>query len=240
MPVEALPDLSVVIPVYNEAHCIAESIRRVAVFLSLKGKPWELVIVSDGSTDKTDEIVAAIAAQNPSVRFLISPKNMGKGATVRRGVLAARGQKILVSDADLASPIKEVEKLSAALDEGFDAAIGSRALKAPGRDVQQSPLRAISGRIFNFFVQLLFLKGFLDTQCGFKLFRREAAQAVFSAQKLDGFCFDVEALYLALQKGFKVKEVPVMWRPGEKSQVRLLRDSARMIRELFILRKLYR
>lgn len=240
MPSETAPQLSVVIPVYNEEHCIAESIRRVTAFLTLKGDPWELVVVSDGSKDDTNAIVSAAAARDPHVRFLAFETNLGKGATVRRGVLASHGKNILVTDADLAAPIKEVEKLLSALGEGFDAAIGSRGIRKKGRDVQQTPHRALSGRVFNWIVRLFFLKGFKDTQCGFKCFKREAALPVFEAQRLNGFSFDVEILYLALKRGFKIKEVPVMWRAGAKSKVRVLRDSVRMIRELFLLRKFYR
>ncbi len=237
---ENLIFLSVVMPVYNEEHCILESIRRIQAFMALKGRPWELVIVSDGSKDETDRLVAAAAASDPHVKLLVSEKNRGKGATVRRGVLATSGRTILVTDADLASPIKESDKLIAALEEGFDVAIGSRAIRKEGCDVQQSFKRVLSGRLFNFLVQSLVLKGFKDTQCGFKCFKREAALPLFEAQRLDGFSFDVEILYLAVRQGFKVKEVPVMWRAGEKSKVRIFRDAVRMVKELFFLRKIYK
>ncbi len=231
--------ISIVMPVYNEEHCIAESIRRVTAFMTLKNWTWELLIVSDGSKDGTDAIARKAASQDRHVRVLVSEKNLGKGATVRRGVLAAHGKTILVTDADLAAPIKEADKLLAAIDDGADVAIGSRAVRKEGCDVQQSWRRAFSGRIFNRIVGMLFLKGFKDTQCGFKAFKREAADAVFRAQKLDGFSFDVEILYLALKLGFKVKEVPVMWRAGAQSKVRVLRDSVRMVKDLFLLRKIY-
>lgn len=231
--------LSIVMPVYNEEHCLAESIRRITTFMTLKDWTWELLIVGDGSKDRTDAIAQEAAARDRRVRVLVSEKNLGKGATVRRGALAARGERLLVTDADLAAPIKEVDKLLAAIDEGADMAIGSRALRKDGCDVQQSWRRALSGRLFNRIVRMLFLKGFKDTQCGFKGFKRQAAHAVFEAQKLDGFSFDVEILYLALKLGYNVKEVPVMWRAGEKSKVRVLRDSVRMVKELFLLRKLY-
>ena len=260
MPSEAPKiHLSVVMPVYNEEHCLTESIRRITVFMALKNWAWELLIVSDGSKDRTDAIAQEAASHDRHVRVLVSKKNLGKGATVRRGVLAASGKTILVTDADLAAPIKEVDKLLAVIDAGADVAIGSRAIRkegreslfaarrsgpwsapsSPGCDVQQSWRRALSGRIFNRIVGMLFLKGFKDTQCGFKAFKREAADAVFKAQKLDGFSFDVEILYLALKFGFKVKEVPVMWRAGAQSKVRVLRDSVRMVKDLFLLRKIY-
>lgn len=231
--------LSVIMPVYNEEHCLAESIRRVTVFMTLKNWDWELLIVSDGSRDRTDAIAREASARDGHVRLLVSEKNSGKGAAVRRGVLAAEGKNILVTDADLAAPIKEVDKLLAAMDHGADIAVGSRAIRKEGCDVQQDWRRVLSSRIFNAIVHLLVLKGFHDTQCGFKCFRREAAKPLFEAQKLDGFSFDVEILYLAVRRGLTVKEVPVMWRAGEKSKVRVLRDSFRMIRELFLLRKFY-
>ncbi len=272
--------LSVVMPVYNEEHCVRESIRRIRAFMDLKNWAWELLIVSDGSKDDTDRLVMEAAASDSHIKLLRSEQNRGKGATVRRGVLNSSGRTILVTDADLAAPIKEVDKLLKTLDEGFDIAIGSRAIRkagrksllaarrsgpwsapsspgrnfsiaarrsgpwsapsSPGCDVQQSWQRALSSRVFNGFVQALILQGFKDTQCGFKCFKREAALPVFEAQKLDGFCFDVEILYLAVQRGFKIKEVPVMWKAGEKSKVRLLKDSIRMVGELFTLRKLYK
>ena len=231
--------ISIVMPVYNEERCLAESIRRVTAFMTLKNWTWELLIVSDGSKDRTDLIAQESALRDAHVRVLIQEKNLGKGATVRRGVLAARGERLLFTDVDLAAPIKEVDKLLAAVDEGADVAIGSRAIRKEGCDVQQSWRRALSGRIFNRIVSALFLKGFKDTQCGLKVFKREAADAVFKVQKLDGFSFDVEILYLALKLGFKVKEVPVLWRAGEQSKVRVLRDSVRMVKDLFLLRKIY-
>lgn len=232
--------LSVVMPVYNEEHCLTESIRRITVFMTLKNWAWELLIVSDGSTDRTDAIAREAASRDTHVRLLVSEKNSGKGATVRRGVLEASGRYILVTDADLASPIKESDKLIATLEEGFDIAIGSRVIRKTGCDVQQSWQRALGGRVFNFLVQSLVIKGFRDTQCGFKCFKREAARPLFRAQRLDGFSFDVEILCLAVGQGLKVKEVPVMWRAGEKSKVRLFKDSFRMVGELFFLRKIYR
>ena len=232
--------LSIVMPVYNEEHCLAESVRRITAFLTLKDWTWELLIVSDGSKDRTDAIARELAARDARVKLLISKKNLGKGATVRRGALEARGKRLLITDADLAAPIKEVDKLLAAMDAGADVAIGSRAIRKEGCDVQQEWRRALSGRIFNWLVRLLVLKGFWDTQCGFKCFKTESAKPLFEAQKLRGFSFDVEILYLAVRGGLNVREVPVMWRAGEKSQVRMFRDSLRMFNELLTLKKIYK
>lgn len=241
---EASLYLSVVIPVFNEEKSIAETLRRVRAFFSLKNYSWECLVVSDGSTDRTCERASeAIAALSPEAssnfRILSNPRNRGKGAAVRQGMLAASGRIILLTDVDLSSPIKEVEKLVLALEEGSDVAIGSRALRAPRADVQQNLRRRISGRLFNFFVRALLLKGFYDTQCGFKCFRKEAAHRLFTQQTLDGFSFDVEILYLAVKNGMRVKEIPVMWRQGQDTKVKFFRDSFRMVRDLFLLRRKY-
>ncbi len=239
MTAAAAPEISVVIPVYNEANTVQEAMRRVRAFFSLKNEPWECLVVNDGSTDATREKIRSACATDPSFRLIDFPKNRGKGAAVRAGVLAARGAHILVTDVDLSTPIKESDRLRAALNEGNDVVIGSRALKAAGCDVQQSSHRRLSGRIFNAIVKAMVLKDFLDTQCGFKCFRREAAQKLFSAQKLDGFSFDVEILWLARKAGMRVKEMPVMWRQGEDSKVRLFRDSFRMVKDLFRLKTIH-
>ncbi|HTL70263.1 MAG TPA: dolichyl-phosphate beta-glucosyltransferase [Candidatus Eisenbacteria bacterium] len=233
--------VSVVIPAYNEVSCIGESLRRVAAYLTLKGRPWEALVSTDGSTDGTDEAVRAFAARLPEgrVRLLASAANRGKGAAVRRAVLEARGRYVLVTDADLSAPIKESDKLIDALEEGFDVAIGSRGIRKPGCDVRQSLKRRVSGRVFNWFVRALLLPDFRDTQCGFKAFRLEAARALFEPIRLEGYGFDVEVLYLALRKGLRVKEVPVMWSQGRDTKVRLLKDSFSMVGQLFFLRRHY-
>ncbi|MBI4352506.1 MAG: glycosyltransferase family 2 protein [Candidatus Omnitrophica bacterium] len=231
--------LSIVIPAYNAERYLEETVRRLEAFMSLKQWNGELLVVSDGSTDKTDALAARLAGERPGgrLRFLASPVNRGKGCSVRKGVLEARGQIVLVTDVGLSAPIKEADKLIAALESGCDIAIGSLALRKEGCDVQQGWKRRLAGRVFNFLVRLFVLRDFRDTQCGFKCFKREAAQELFRLQKLDGFAFDVEVLYLAKKKGFKVKEVPVMWREARESRVKLLKDSLAMIRELFLIRR---
>lgn len=230
-------DFSIVMPVYNEEKGIAESVRRIRAFMSLKNKSWELLVVSDGSTDGTDGVVGSL--EDEHVKLIRSPQNKGKGAAVRRGVLASRGRLVLVTDADLSAPIKESEKLVAAIAEGCDVAIGSRAVKKSGCDVRQSWRRRVAGRVFNWLVRLIVLGGYGDTQCGFKCFTREAALKLFDRQRLDGFAFDVEILYLARAGGLRVKEVPVMWSQGSQSRIRFFRDSARMVRELFQIKRLH-
>jgi dolichyl-phosphate beta-glucosyltransferase len=232
-------DISIVIPVYNEEKLIAECIRRVEAFLSLKSWSWEIIVSSDGSSDQTDSVVAELAKQRPQgqLKLLTADKNTGKGMAVRRGMLEAQGKFVLMTDVDLSAPVKEMDKLLASFDQGYDIAIGSRAVRAPGCDVQQSFKRWLSGRIFNLFVQALVIGGFKDTQCGFKCFKQKAARDIFSSQKLNGFSFDVEVLLLAKKKGFKIKEVPVMWKEAKASKVKLVHDSARMLRELLWLRQ---
>lgn len=228
-------------PSYNEEANIIEAMRRVEAFMGLKNWKWELIISDDGSKDSTARLVQSVIESHPEkpFRLLACAQNLGKGAAVRSGVLAARGEVTLVTDVDLSAPIKEVDRLIKALDEGNDVVIGSRAIRSNGCDVQQSFKRWFSGRIFNQMVRLIFLKGFRDTQCGFKCFKRQAANQLFSQQKLNGFSFDVEILYLAKKGGFKIKELPVMWRQAPTSRVSLLKDSFGMIRELFALRRIY-
>ena len=233
------PFLSVVVPVYNEEKMVLETIRRVEAFMTLKQWAWELLIVNDGSTDNTAAVVENYLKSHAGtpVRFLSYGENKKKGFAARQGVLASKGEYVLLTDADLSAPIKEVERLMRALKEGNDVAVGSRAIHAEGCEVQQTLKRRIAGRVFNFFVQTLVVRGIRDTQCGFKCFKKEAAHLLFSKQKLDGFCFDVEVLYLAKKNGLKIKEVPVMWRQGANSKVRLFRDSILMLKDLFHIRQ---
>ncbi len=237
-----MPSISVVVPAYNEEKTIQESLRRLAAYAAAQTRTLEIIISNDGSTDKTKQLVEDFIKRRGDQLFkLVSgEKNQGKGAAVRRGIQESQGDYVLISDADLSTPIKEIDKLLHAIEEGADIAIGSRALREKGTDVQQSFKRWLSGRVFNLFVQAVLLRGYLDTQCGFKCFKAEIAKELFARQRLDGFNFDVEVLYLAHRRGYKIKEVPVMWMQGKYSRVNLLTDSVRMVRELFYLRKIHR
>jgi len=231
------PYLSIVVPAYNEETRLGASLKRMLAYFDAQGYPFEILVVDDGSTDGTARVVEQIAAHRPQVRLLSYAANRGKGYAVRYGMLRAQGTRILFSDADLATPIEEVEKLSARLDEGYDIAIGSR--DVPGSQLlkRQSILRETGGRLFNKMVQLLAVPGIHDTQCGFKLFTQTAARAVFSRCQVDHFAFDVEALYLAIRLcGYRVAEVPVRWAHQEGSKVRFLRDAWRMLKTLFKIR----
>jgi dolichyl-phosphate beta-glucosyltransferase len=212
------PLLSVVIPAYNEARRLPSTLTRVREHLGARGVEHEIVVVDDGSTDATAEV--ARAAGN-AVRVLRHQPNRGKGYAARRGMLAATGERRLMTDADLSTPIEELAKLEAELDRGFDVAIGSRAIAGARIEVRQPAYREAMGRLFNGLVQALLLPGLSDTQCGFKLFTAKAAEAAFAACRLDGFSFDVEALYAARQRGLRVAEVPVVWRNDAATRVSL-------------------
>lgn len=205
------PTLSLVVPAFNEEKRLPVSLARISEWLGSRTPPLsvEVLVVDDGSADRT----AAVAEKTASglglnVRVLRLPENRGKGAAVRAGVLAAEGEQVLVTDADLSTPIEEVEKLLAA---GTPVAIGSRAVDATLVKQRQSIFRVASGKAFNLAVRVLVVSGIRDTQCGFKLFRRDAAREVFSRASVDRFAFDVEALLLARRLGYPIAEVPVLW-----------------------------
>ncbi|NPV52962.1 MAG: glycosyltransferase [Firmicutes bacterium] len=250
--------LSIVIPAYNEETRIGETLDKIVDYFSssspdLNGASVpgrvepidrvEIIVVDDGSTDGTCGVVEARSRQSGEagvvIQLLRNGVNRGKGFSVKHGVLAARGDYILFSDADLSTPIAEVDKLVCWLSDGYDVAIGSRALAESRITIPQPLHRRIMGRVFNHLVQLVAIKGIQDTQCGFKAFTREAAQTLFTMQRVDGFAFDVEILYLARQLGFKIKEVPVEWHDSPGTRVRAGIDSARMFRDLLKIRRLH-
>jgi len=229
--------LSVVIPAFNEAGRIGRTLAAVRSYLVDLPFASEIIVVDDGSRDATAARAREALAGFAEARILVLPENRGKGAAVKAGVLEARGEMILFSDADLSTPIEELGKLLRPVREGADAAIGSRAL--PGADirVRQKGLREGMGKTFNRLVRLLVLRGIPDTQCGFKLFRREPALDVFGETSTCGFCFDVEVLALCAKRGYRVEQVPVVWADSPPSRVRLLRSSAEMIADLFRIRR---
>lgn len=224
--------LSVVIPAFNEEQRLPGTLATILPFLRSRGETFEVVVVDDGSRDRTAE-VAALAG--PEVRVLKNPGNRGKGYSVRNGMLNALGAWRLMSDADLSTPIEELERLKAALTDGAEIAIASRAVSGANLEKRQSIMRETSGRFFNLLVRTLHLPGIKDTQCGFKLFSAAAARAAFTEGTLDGFAFDVEALVLARRAGFKITEVPVTWRNDEQSRVSFVRGLAAFV-DLFRLR----
>jgi dolichyl-phosphate beta-glucosyltransferase len=227
------PYLSVVIPAYNEERRLPATCRGVGEYLEQAGYPYEVILVDDGSTDSTPVFIRAIAAEVPGFRGVFLPSNRGKGAAVRAGMATARGEHLLFSDSDLSTPIEEVRRLSAALEERqAGVAIASRRLAGAHLVVRQPLHRRVMGTGFSLLTRTVALPGLYDTQCGFKLFTRQAAQAIFPRLTIARFGFDVEALYLARRLGYRVVEVPVTWQDSRESKVNPLRDSARMFGDL--------
>lgn len=236
-----LESLSVVIPAYNEAERLPESLRAIRAWADVAGMPVEILVCDDGSTDETAELVRAAAREDERVRLVALGRNRGKGAAVRHGVLQARNAWVLISDADLSTPIEEAERLAAAVRaRGAAVAIGSRDVDDSDIEVHQPWYREAMGRTFNRIVQALAVPGVHDTQCGFKLLRRDVAQAAFGRATVDGFAFDVELLMLVRRAGHEIVEVGVRWRNDDRSTVDPLRDSARMFGDVVRLRLLHR
>lgn len=228
--------LSVVVPAYNEEDRIQRTLERLFEYYEAQDYDYDVVVVSDGSTDRTNSIVSSFAASHPKFSLLDSQPNHGKGFVVRTGMLQAAGDYVLFCDADLATPQEETEKLLPRCLAGCDVAIGSRPLRESNLEIRQPWYREMLGRTFNGVVQLLAIKGIADTQCGFKIFTQKAAKDVFSRCKLDGFGFDLEALMIAKDLGYKIEEIPIRWMHQEGSKVRVLRDGTRMVLDLIKLR----
>ena len=208
------PALSVVIPAFNEAARLPPTLERVRAYLAASGMTHEIVVVDDGSTDGTARVAEAQGAT-----VIRNEQNRGKGHATRRGMLAARGARRLMSDADLSTPIEELPRLMARLDEGYDVAIASRAVAGARIEVRQPAYREGMGRLFNLCVRTLAVPGIHDTQCGFKLFTAAAAEQSFGPARLDGFSFDVETLFVARKRGLRIAEVPVTWRNDAATRV---------------------
>ncbi|MEU3736840.1 dolichyl-phosphate beta-glucosyltransferase [Streptomyces sp. NPDC032198] len=234
-------DLSVVVPAYNEERRLAPTLAAIRAYLedgtdggpagSGDGTRWELIVVDDGSTDGTLDIAADAEAADPRVRLVHSPRNRGKGHALRLGVLASRGDRVLITDADLATPIEELECLDKALAEGHAAAIGSRARPGATIESHQHRLRELLGRTGNFLIRTVAVPGVRDTQCGFKLFDGDRAREAFAASRLRGWGIDVEILQYFRRSGWPVAEVPVRWAHQEGSKVRPV-DYAKVLAEL--------
>lgn len=233
------PALSIIIPAYNEASRLPHFLRRTVAVLNQRGLSYEIIVVDDGSSDRTAQAVEQLAQQHPQLRLIQLSNNRGKGAAVRRGMQAASGTVQLFADADGATPIEELTRLQSAVAAGSDLAIGSRALAArhPHFTVQARWHRSLLGAFFNAIVRRLGLRDIADTQCGFKLFRRSVAQDLFSVTCVDGYAFDLELLYIARRRGYRIAEVPINWTDQPGSKVRLWRDGFIMVRELLAIRK---
>jgi dolichyl-phosphate beta-glucosyltransferase len=218
------PELSVVVPAYGEGRRIGASVLALRAAL---GEATEIIVVDDGSPDRTGE-----AAKEAGAEVIRLPVNKGKGAAVRTGVLAARGALVVFTDADLSYAPSQIERVRAELERGAEVVVGSRRHVGTTTLVRAGPVREISGRVFNLFTRMVLPRGFGDTQCGLKGFRRDAARAIFQRATVDGFAFDVEVLLLATRLGYSIVEVPVELDNAVGSTVRLSRDVLRMLRDL--------
>jgi dolichyl-phosphate beta-glucosyltransferase len=237
-PAGQMPEffLSVIIPAYNEGERIGATLDKVREYLASKRFIAEVVVVDDGSTDNTAGLLRAVEARWPKFRILTNTVNRGKGFSVRRGVLEAKGSLILFTDADLSGPIEEADKLMAALESAqADAAVASRALNRSLVGVRQPWRREYAGRFYNVLVRLFTGLRIRDTQCGLKLFRRDSTRHAFESQQVTGFGFDPELLFLIERRGGRVVEVPVRWNDNPATKVHFLRDSARMFLDLVAL-----
>jgi glycosyltransferase involved in cell wall biosynthesis len=230
------PTYSIVLPAYNESERIAATLEKIFAHADQRGWQAEVLVVNDGSTDDTAQIVRRYAGNHPTLRLLENPGNRGKGYSVRSGMLHAQGDILLFSDADLSSPIAEADKLFAAIHQGADVAIGSRWVKAELQIKRQPLYRQLLGRIFNLALRLVLGLNFKDTQCGFKAFTRDAATKIFPLQRIERWGFDAELLYLARKFGLAVTEVPVAWSHREGTRINPVLDGIRMLGETLVIR----
>ena len=228
------PFLSIIIPAHNEERRLPGSLEKIAAFLEKQNYQAEVIVVDNGSSDNTSGVVEGFMARYPFIS-LIREERRGKGLAVKLGMLAARGEYLFLCDADLSMPIEEVAKFLPPQLEDYDVAIASREVEG-ARRYGEPPHRHLMGRVFNLIVRLLAVRGFQDTQCGFKCFRREVARDIFSRQTMEGWGFDVEVLFIAQKRGYRIVEVPINWYYMANSRVRPIRDSIRMFREVLQVR----
>jgi glycosyltransferase involved in cell wall biosynthesis len=225
------PFLSIIIPAHNEELRLPHTLGRIFAFLEKQAYTAEVIVVENGSSDRTLELARDFAGQYPNL-LVLHEDRAGKGNAVRRGILEARGEYRFICDADLSMPIEEVQKFLPPALSGFDVIIASR--EAPGAVRYNEPAyRHWGGRAINLVIRLLILPGLQDTQCGFKCFRAEAAQRLFSQQTLGGWSFDIEILYLARRNRMSIREIPIHWYFGEDSKVSAVRDALRMMGDIF-------
>jgi dolichyl-phosphate beta-glucosyltransferase len=228
--------LSVIIPAFNEETRIGPTLDQLDEYLSGQEYASEVLVVNDGSSDKTAETVLKRAETFPGLRLIENDRNRGKGYTVKQGVTAAHGAHLLFFDADASTPIHQIEKFWPWFEKGFDVCIGSRSLPDSDVVVHQPKFREMMGRVFNLMVRILAVRGFIDTQCGFKAFTRAAAETIFPRQTLSGFGFDVELLFIAKKHGMTVREVPIQWFNSPDSRVHPFYDASKMFLELATIR----
>ena len=229
------PELSIVIPSFNEELRLPVTLADISAYIRASKRETEVIVVDDGSTDRTADVANSFRGEIWRLRVIANKTNRGKGYSVRHGMLEARGRIVLFTDADLSAPIGETDKLLAALAD-HDVAIGSRALDRSLISVHQSVFREYAGIIFNFIVRVILRLPFVDTQCGFKAFRRERCRVIFQQQRIERFGFDPELLYLARHHGLSAVEIPVRWAHSPATKVSMWRDSIQMFLDVFIIR----
>jgi len=224
-------DLTIVIPAYNEEHRILSTLLEICCYVKINGvASYEVLVVDDGSLDRTSEVVATFAQSNPNIQLITLQQNKGKGFAVKTGILAATKEFVLFTDADGSTPIAEVERLFSEMNHHkADIAIGSRAKPSSVTHVEARSSRKFIGRIFNLAANLIAVPGIMDTQCGFKLFKREVGKRVFEKQRFERFSFDIEILRIAQRAGYKIVEVPVNWHHVTGSKVNVVKDGLRML-----------
>jgi glycosyltransferase involved in cell wall biosynthesis len=227
--------LSVIIPAYNEEHRLPHTLEKVIIFLKDQPYTFEVIVVENGSTDRTLEVAKSFASREPCLK-VIHERDRGKGNAVRRGILASHGKYLFMCDADLSMPISEVNRFIPPTLENVDIAIASR--EAPGAIRYHEPhYRHIGGRLINTLIRILALPGFHDTQCGFKCFRAEVAEDLFNYQTLTRWSFDIELLYIAKMRGYCIVELPIPWYFNPESKLNLLQDAIQMGLDIFTIRK---
>ncbi len=229
------PELSIIIPAYNEELRLPETLERIVAYLQASGREAEVLVVDDGSKDRTAAVAESFRSRIPLLRVVSNGVNRGKGYSVRHGMQEARGRIALFTDADLSAPIEDAGKLIDAL-ENCDVAIGSRAVDRSLISVHESPFREFAGIIFNMIVRIILWLPFVDTQCGFKAFRREPCRIIFEQQTIERFGFDPELLYLARHHGLRAAEIPVRWGHSPATKVSMLHDSIQMFIDVFKIR----
>jgi glycosyltransferase involved in cell wall biosynthesis len=229
-------DLSIIIPAFNEESRLPETLTKIAAYIKDSGRETEILLVDDGSTDRTAAVAESMRAQLPNLRIISNGVNRGKGFSVRHGMLQAQGRLALFTDADLSAPIEEAGKLLAAVEASYDVAIGSRAMNRSLISARQSRFREFAGIVFNTVVRLCLRLPFVDTQCGFKAFRREPCKIIFEQQRIERFGFDPELLYLARHHGLRSTEIPVRWAHSPGTKVSMFRDSLQMFADVFLIR----
>src|SRR5665213_227705 len=230
------PQLSVVIPAYNEGARIEAALERVTSCIAARGWDAEILEVDDGSVDATPAIVARWMERYPRLHLIQNPGNKGKGYSVRNGLLQAAGEVVMFTDADLSAPMEEAERLLAALADGADVAIGSRWMEKARQTIHQPLYRRFFGRCFNWVTRTVMGLPFKDTQCGFKAFKRPVAQVIFRLQRIERWGFDPEILFIARKLGYEIREVPVTWGHDERSRMSYLKDGMKMLEEMAVIR----